>query len=49
MRKTTFSFRQDIGQISTGKVFFITENLSVMKNVTNFHRIVETGVNPMLA
>ena len=42
------SFRQDIGQISTGKVFFIIKNIFVMKNLTNFPKTVETDVDPCL-
>ena len=37
------SFRQDIGEISTWKVFF------VMKNVTDFRKTVETCVGPRLS
>ena len=42
------SFRQDIGQISTWKVFFIIENIFIMKNLTDFCKTVETSVDPRL-
>ena len=41
-------FRQDIGQISTLQVFFIIQNIFIMKNVTDFRETVETGVDPRL-
>ena len=51
--KSTFpgfseSFRQDIGQISTWKVFFIIKNIFVIKNLTNFPKTVEIDVDPCL-
>ena len=39
------SFRQDFGQISTWKVFFIIKNIFVMKNLTNFPKTVEIDVD----
>ena len=41
------SFRRDIGQISTWKVFFFIKRIFVMKNLTNFHKMVEAGVDPL--
>ena len=38
------SFRQDIGQIATWKVFLLLTIYFFMKNVTDFHKMVETGV-----
>ena len=40
-------FSQDIGQILTWKVFFIKNVLIIlfMKNLTNFHKTVETDVD----
>ena len=35
-------------QISTWKVFFITKNIFVMKNLTDFRKTVEAGVDPCL-
>ena len=35
-------------QISTWKVFFITKNIFVMKNLTDFRKTVEAGVDPRL-
>ena len=42
------SFRQDIGQFSTWKVFFIIKNIFFRKNVTDFRKTVKTGVDPRL-
>ena len=39
------SFRQNIGRISTWKVFFLKIVIFIMKNVTNFRKTVETGVD----
>ena len=38
------SFRQDFNL----KVFFIIKNIFIMKNVTDFRKMVETGVDPCL-
>ena len=42
------SFRRDIGQISTWKVFFLLKEYLFMKNLTDFHKTVEAGVDPRL-
>ena len=42
------SFSHDIGQISTWKVFFIIKNISIVKNLTDFRKTVEAGVDPCL-
>ena len=34
-----------MGQISTWKVFFIINNIFIMKNLTNFNKTVEAGVD----
>ena len=39
------SFRQDIGQIATWKVFLLLTIYFFMKNVTDFRKMVETGVD----
>ena len=41
------SFRQDIGQISTWEIFIwnLVEKYLFMKNSTDFHKTVETGVD----
>ena len=48
------SFRQDIGQFHyprmkpcSGK-FFLIKNILIMKNLTDFCKMVETGVDPRL-
>ena len=41
------SFRRDIGQISTWKVFFLLKEYLFMKNLTDFHKTVEAGVDPL--
>ena len=33
-----------MGQISNWKVFFIIKNIFIMKNLTNFLKMVEAGV-----
>ena len=35
------------GALQLGK-FFINKNISVLKNLTDFHKMVETGVDPCL-
>ena len=42
------SLRQHIAQVSTWKVFFIIKNVFIMKNLTDFRKTVETGVDPRL-
>ena len=42
------SFRRDIGQISTWKFFFLWKDYLFMKNLTDFHKTVEAGVDPRL-
>ena len=42
------SFRWDIGQISTWKVCFFIKICLFIKNLTDFHKMVETGVDPHL-
>ena len=42
------SLRQHIAQVSTWKVFFIIKNIFIMKNLTDFRKTVETGVDPHL-
>ena len=39
------SFRWDIGQISTWKLFFITKNIFIMENLTDLRKTVETSVD----
>ena len=39
------SLRQHIAQVSTWKVFFIIKNIFIMKNLTDFRKTVETGVD----
>ena len=39
-------FPSHLDRISTWKVFFIIKNIFIMKNVTNFSKMVETGVYP---
>ena len=34
-----------MGQISTWKVFLIIKNIFIMKNLTNFHKMVEASVD----
>ena len=34
-----------MGQISTWKVFFIINNIFIMKNLTDFRKTVEAGVH----
>ena len=41
------SFRRDIGQILTWKMFFIIKNIFIMKNLTA-RKTVEAGVDPHL-
>ena len=41
------SFRRDIGQILTWKMFFIIKNIFIMKNLTA-RKTVEAGVDPRL-
>jgi len=46
-----WTFVQTIFQISTWKVFFIiiiVKNTFIVKNLTNFSKTVETGVDPRL-
>ena len=38
------SFRRDIGQILTWKVFFISKNIFITKNLTDLRKTVEPGV-----
>ena len=42
------SLRQHIAQVSTWKVFFIIKNIFIMKNLTDFRKMVETGEDPRL-
>ena len=42
------SFRQDSGQISLWKVFFVIKNIFVMKNLTDFRKTLEAGEDPRL-
>ena len=39
------SFRWDIGQISTWKLFFIIKNIFIMENLTDLRKTVETSVD----
>ena len=41
------AFVQSIFQISSSKVFFI-KNIFIMKNLTDFRKTLETGVDPRL-
>ena len=43
------SFTWDDGQISTWKVFFIIKNIFIMKNLTDFCKMVEASVDLCLA
>ena len=42
------SFRQDISQISTWKVFFVIKDIFIMKNLTTFLKMMEAGVDGRL-
>ena len=42
------SFRQDIGQISTWKVFYVIKSIFIMKNLTNFLKMLEASVDRRL-
>ena len=45
----SLSFTWDNGQISTRKVFLIIKNISIMKNLTDFCKMVEACVDLCLA
>ena len=42
------SFRQDIAQISTWKVFYVIKSIFIMKNLTNFLKMLEASVDRRL-